>query len=120
MRFLGVAFLVGCAPAELVIGTVDSGPVADCEVLEQRYADALAEIQTCTEAAQCGQVLEGTSCGCTRNLVARLDADLSEWIVYRDAAIAQECWIGGTSVCDCPDTDGFDCIGGTCTWNYVR
>jgi hypothetical protein len=79
-----------------------------------------AEIRSCQTAADCGQVLAGTSCGCTRNWVARLDANLSEWSALRTLANENECSIPGSiSTCDCPVADGFRCNAGTCGWNYL-
>ena len=74
----------------------------------------------CETDDQCGQVLAGTSCGCTRNLVARNDADLADLEEIRAKAEANECSLGGISTCDCPAADGFACESGSCTWNYVQ
>jgi len=64
-------------------------------------------------------VLAGTSCGCTRNWVARTDADTSDWQVARAELQQAECGIGPISTCDCPPADGFACEQGICTWNYL-
>ena len=90
-----------------------------CEEIEPALAAETAEILSCTSDDQCGQVLAGTSCGCTRNMVARLDADISEWESLREDFFAQECGFGPISTCDCPLVDGFACIEGSCTWNYL-
>jgi hypothetical protein len=95
-------------------------PVDTCEAIVEGFLDETAEIRSCTADAECGQVLTGTSCGCTRNWVARTNADLAQWQALRDDAFANNCEIpGGISTCDCPATDGFACNAGTCTWNYL-
>ena len=76
-------------------------------------------IQTCTNDAECGQVLTGTSCGCTRDLVARTDADTSRFYELLDIQSGLECG-GFVSTCDCPPADGFACVDSSCTWNYLR
>lgn len=98
-----------CVPA-----TVDT-----CGPIVQDYTDELAEIRACDSDEQCGQVLAGTSCGCTRNLVARTDADLTDLEEIRAKAEANECSLGGISTCDCPAADGFACEANVCTWNYL-
>ncbi|MBX2804305.1 MAG: hypothetical protein KTR31_41975 [Myxococcales bacterium] len=90
-----------------------------CDTLVADYEAELAAVQTCDEDADCGQVLANTSCGCTRDLVANLDADTTELNELRDAAVAQDCAVGGTSVCDCPEAAGFRCDAGACAWNYL-
>jgi len=94
-------------------------PVDTCGPIVNDYQTELAEIMSCTSDDQCGQVLAGTSCGCTRNLVARLDADLADLEEIRAKAEANECSLGGISTCDCPAADGFVCNDGTCGWNYI-
>jgi hypothetical protein len=96
-------------------------PVAEmtCEDIETALAAETAEILSCTTDAECGQVLHGTSCGCTRNMVARLDADIADWQALRNSFFDQACGIGPISTCDCPLTDGFACVDGSCTWNYL-
>jgi hypothetical protein len=69
--------------------------------------------------AECGQVLKGTSCGCTRDWVARLDADTAEFWALVDTANELGCELPFISTCDCPATDGYACSGGICTWNYI-
>ena len=94
-------------------------PVATCDDIVEDFLAETADIRSCTAADECGQVLSGTSCGCTRNWVARTDADLSTWEGLRQTANDQGCSIpGGISTCDCPPADGFACVEGTCTWNY--
>ncbi|MGH1345856.1 MAG: hypothetical protein ACRBN8_30105 [Nannocystales bacterium] len=92
---------------------------ADCEALVTAYQEETAAIRSCEDDAECGQVLTGTSCGCTRNWVARTDADIDLWDSLRDDALDASCDIGGISTCDCPPADGFVCNEGVCGWNYL-
>ena len=95
-------------------------PVDTCGPIINDYETELAEIMACETDDQCGQVLTGTSCGCTRNLVARVDADLADLEEVRAKAELNECSLGGISTCDCPPADGFVCNDGTCGWNYTN
>ncbi len=77
-------------------------------------------IRSCTQDSDCGQVLSGTSCGCTRNLIARNDADVSQYYRLIDQAVSQECSEAlPISTCDCPQVTGVGCHQGICGWNYV-
>ena len=90
-----------------------------CEALESAFLAETAAIRSCTADAECGQVLPGTSCGCTRNWVARLDADTSTFDAIMDEANQLGCMLPGLiSTCDCPPADGFACEAGVCGWNY--
>lgn len=89
-----------------------------CELIQHQIDQELAQIQACEVAADCGQVLQGTSCGCTRNLVASVDADTAAFDDLLDEQSAAGCDVGG-STCDCPTADGFACVENRCTWNYV-
>ena len=61
----------------------------------------------------------GTSCGCSRNWVAREGADIDLWDSLRDDAMDAGCELPGMiSTCDCPAADGFVCNEGVCGWNY--
>ena len=94
---------------------------ASCAELESSYASELEQVVACERDADCGQVLEGTSCGCTRNLVLALDADPTRICAIQDWAVAQECEpLFMASTCDCPATRGFVCESGVCGWNYVQ
>jgi len=64
-------------------------------------------------------VLKGTSCGCTRDWVARLDADPSEFYALVELAGQLECELPFISTCDCPAAEGFRCLDGICAWNYL-
>jgi hypothetical protein len=133
------AFLPGCLTAiciEEEEACAATCPDSDCIILESYPAQIscdgtrrdsvddvtcdevtaeLAAIQSCTADEECGLVLEGTSCGCTRDLVARLDAPVDIFETLREAAGG--CDFGST--CDCPETDGFACVEGVCSWRYV-
>ena len=105
--------LVGCPEPK-----ADTGEPATCEDLTVALAAEEAEIRACTSGAECGQVLSGTSCGCTRNEVARYDADTTAFYALLSESQAAECDLGA-STCDCPEAYGFACESGTCTWNYT-
>ena len=102
-------------------GTWCTGPDGNgfsCSELQAQYEAERASIQSCTEDAECGQVLTGTSCGCTRNLVARNDADTTGFYNLQGQLGAMSCDLGG-GTCDCPEADGFKCEDSVCTWNYI-
>ena len=104
----------------LTIGCDLGGKVelGTCEEIESAYAAELASIQSCTLNSECGQPLTGTSCGCTRDLVARTDADTTEFYTLLDKLSEEECELVG-STCDCPEADGYICDEGVCAWNYI-
>ncbi len=79
----------------------------------------MTAIRGCTEDAECGQVLMGTSCGCTRDWVARLDANTEAFYELVDLAGELECELPFISTCDCPATEGYRCTDGICGWNYI-
>jgi len=79
----------------------------------------LSSVQQCMSAADCGQPIPNSSCGCTRDLVARKDADLSTYLAERAKVFELGCASEGGSTCDCPNTNGFACINNVCGWNYV-
>ncbi len=86
------------------------------QIVSDFWAETEA-IRSCAVASDCGQVLTGTSCGCTRSWVARTGADTTDF--YDLLADAGSCGVGLISTCDCPAAIGFDCINNTCTWNYL-
>jgi len=117
-----------CDPGEVAFsndcgcGCIDplAGPTLNnCNQVERNYDRELDRIQACNTAADCGQVLTGTSCGCTRNLVARNDANTARFDAIVDRAGDLGCDLGLISTCDCPAADGFACVDNTCTWNYT-
>ena len=112
---LGLCALLACDPAV----TPDPDPIPEtCDEVEDAQDSALADIQACTTADECGQVLTGTSCGCTRDLVARVGADATLFYDLVEQSQALQCDSGLISTCDCPPANGFACDRGTCTWNY--
>ncbi len=114
----------GCDPAG---GGADCGGICVpaavdvCGPIESDFAAETAAVRACESDDECGQVIAGTSCGCTRNWVARNDADLSAFEEIRAKLEANACELpGGISTCDCPAADGFACEAGVCTWNYTQ
>jgi hypothetical protein len=89
-----------------------------CEQVREALGDELERIQRCDSDEQCGQVLKGTSCGCTRDWVARLDADPSHLQELLATQVDGDLCNSGGSTCDCPAADGFACIDERCSWNY--
>lgn len=100
-------------------GTGGTGALT-CDFVRQQTQDELARIQACNTDAECGQILHGTSCGCTRDLVARLDADADAFRAWNELTIDGERCNAFISTCDCPNADGFVCAKGRCAWNYVN
>lgn len=88
-----------------------------CESLDAEREQELASVQRCSTSADCGQPIVGSSCGCTRDLVARKDANLDRYLELQQSA-SQACGYGG-STCDCPAADGFACVNQRCAWNYT-
>jgi hypothetical protein len=91
-----------------------------CDDVRRKTESELERIQYCTTDAECGQVLVGTSCGCTRNLVARFDADATAFHELKGQEVNGERCNEFTSSCDCPNAVGFVCAGGRCAWNYMK
>ena len=87
------------------------------DVISDFFAEA-AEIQSCVVDDECGQVLTGTSCGCTRNWIARMGADTTDFYDLMDEANANACSLPIISTCDCPPTNGIICNNGWCAWDY--
>ena len=101
-------------------GTNDPTTTPDeCDTVIADLESELADLQSCEENSDCGLVLTGTSCGCTRDLVAREDGDRTAFDDLLEEASDLECGYGFDSVCDCPEAAGFRCDEGTCAWNYV-
>lgn len=120
-------------PAEVVVEDAstpkESGPEAppqdgalpkDCAAVLALFKKELQSIQTCDKDSDCGKVLTGTSCGCTRNKVANKSADTTRFYAIIKHAQANQCSLPLVSTCDCPRTNGFKCVQKQCTWNYVR
>jgi hypothetical protein len=111
VAFLAVA--VGCDPT----GTPAPAEPGTCAEVQTAMTAELGRIQSCTQDADCGQVLTGTSCGCTRDLVARLGADTARFYDLQERQGELGCG-GLISTCDCPRADGFACVNRTCSWDY--
>lgn len=100
----------------------DSGDTATeraCDDVVAEFVAETASIRACADASDCGQVLEGTSCGCTQDWVARADADTTEFYALLAEGSALACDMGTVSDCSCPEVAGYDCVDEVCTWNYV-
>lgn len=90
-----------------------------CVELKDSVNRELELIQACTQDSACGQPLLGTSCGCTRDQVARSGADSKAFYEALNALFASsECDSGMITTCDCPQVNGFRCVSGRCAWNY--
>ena len=109
-----------CVRADLLVD-LTAPSAAVCDGLEATFDEAFTAVRSCEDASDCGTVIPGFSCGCTRDWVGRLDADVSVLTEAADAGVDAECdWAMWGSTCDCPETDGFACIDNICTWNYVE
>ncbi|MDH5671922.1 MAG: BPTI/Kunitz domain-containing protein [Myxococcales bacterium] len=104
----------------------DAGPQPDaasdeCSQAAGLFAMELADAQRCELDSECGAVLSGSSCGCTRDLVLRNDADDGELQRLLELAhpVTGERCLDSSSDCDCPEADGFICKAGRCNWNYA-
>ncbi len=106
---LGLLLLVACDP------DVDS-----CAIVADEWDAQLAIVQACETADDCGYPLPGTSCGCTRNLVANNTADTEELYHVLQVADDLDCELIPDTACDCPDAAGFVCDGGVCAWDYIE
>jgi hypothetical protein len=95
-------------------------PGSSCASLVNELKATLASAQKCASAADCGQPIPGSSCGCTRDLVARKDADLAPYLALKAKVSEQGCMADGGSTCDCPSANGFACIQNVCGWNYAN
>lgn len=88
-----------------------------CNEWWETWKALLTQVAQCNSVANCIDV-PGTSCGCTHNLVVNKDVDL--WLFWKVAG-----WMGDdgcspfVSDCDCPPAEGFACMDGLCTWNYL-
>jgi len=105
-----------------IVCTQRACPVPDpsCDSLVSEMNATLSSVQKCKSAADCGQPIPRSSCGCTRDLVARKDANLSSYLAQKAKIFELGCASEGGSTCDCPNADGFACIDNVCAWNYVN
>ena len=90
-----------------------------CDEINAEMKDELSGLQACSVDADCGLILEGTSCGCTNELVAHENFDISRFHALQGRADELKCG-GATTDCSCPTADGFVCTNGVCGWNYVK
>lgn len=90
-----------------------------CDEVNAAVKEELSGLQACTVDADCGQVLEGTSCGCTNDLVAHKDYDAARLrgLLFRADELKCETT---TTDCSCPAADGFVCTQGVCGWKYLQ
>lgn len=92
--------------------------------------EEINRVRSCNSESECGQVITGTSCGCSHDLVARINADISKFqqlkkeyeaLASVSNELPSECSnINFGSFCDCPRTYGFACENNVCTWNYYK
>ncbi len=90
-----------------------------CEQVIASFQAEAESAMTCSRDDECGQVLPGTSCGCTQNWIARLDADTTVFYALLEQAATLECELYMTSNCDCPAVYGYVCAESTCGWDTV-
>ena len=97
---------------------IDDPAPTTCDLLFNDFVSESLKIRSCISDTDCGQSLAGTSCGCTRDHIARKDADTSAF--YQLLAQAKENGCSDslpiTSACDCPQVSGTTCIAGMCDW----
>lgn len=94
----------------------DPDPLRTCDAIVADLQEEAERIQSCTRDDECGQILEGTSCGCTREWVARTDADASTFWDYVEEGTERACELPFDSPCDCPPSPGPTCLDGVCGW----
>jgi hypothetical protein len=123
-RLLAALLLLSCSDASSPTApgppNINPRALTSCSQVSGAISAELAYIQRCTRASECGQELLGTSCGCTRNLVARRDVDTARFYEILARGQALDCSsLGFGTICDCPPADGFACVANRCTWNYT-
>lgn len=99
----------GCSP--------DDDQTAGCSKLANEIEVERQLLQHCDSDGDCGASEGKGSCGCTRGLAIRADADPTKYRALIDRAASCELPLGST--CDCPAADGFRCESGRCAWNYI-
>jgi hypothetical protein len=105
-------FYAGC------YGNVFGSEFESCEEVNAALEEELSSLQACSVDSDCGQILEGTSCGCTNDLVARKELDTARFRSLQGRGEELECPAKLTD-CSCPEADGFICTNGVCGWKYV-
>lgn len=101
-------------PPEINLPTLQT-----CERIENAFAAETEYVRYCEQDADCGMVLTGTSCGCTRDWVARRGVDTSRFYALIELGSERQCDLLLVSTCDCPPADGFACVSNQCVWNYT-
>jgi hypothetical protein len=89
-----------------------------CDEVNAEMKHELVALRACSVDADCGLILEGTSCGCTNELVAHKEFDTARFRGLQRRADELKCSTTVTD-CSCPATDGFVCTDSVCGWNYV-
>ena len=109
-----------CEAVETVSVTGDPLEGLDtCYGLTEAFYDEQSDLRTCTTDADCGQLLERWTCGCTRATVLACTADPGRLLAIGDALdVDCEGWMPDGS-CDCPEEQGLLCTDGQCGWNYT-
>lgn len=108
-----IAFVTGCYQ------NVYGNEYETCDELQAAITQELAELQSCSIDSDCGQVLQGTSCGCTNDLIARKNSDPARLNSLMGRGKELQC-NALVSDCSCPPANGFVCTNGTCGWNYTQ
>lgn len=113
----GLAILQAATPGG--VSPIQYASVLDpnCPQIVADFQAETAAIRSCQTDAECGQVLQGTSCGCTRDWVARIGANTRAF--YDLLQDAGACGYAPISTCDCPQTFGFVCDNNVCSWDYT-
>ena len=116
-RFVGLALSVVTTLA-LCAGCLGTESEAtSCSKVGSEIEKERQRLQACTTDSDCGASESKGTCGCTRAIPVRADADTTRYRALVDRAIECDLPFGGT--CDCPKTDGFRCENSACSWVYV-
>ena len=119
-KLAGACWLMLATSAACTVGGSNApheGDVNCSSVLAELEAEREA-IQRCDSNEDCGASEGAGTCGCTRALPIRIDADPRR---YRGLiARANACDFPSGSTCDCPNADGFRCLEGICAWNFTK
>lgn len=94
-----------------------------CREIEGALVSDLATMRSCATNEQCGQPIEGLSCGASMRPVARNDADPAGF--YERLNQFQEAGCDSTelptaTICMLRETAGFICRNGLCDWRYTE
>ncbi len=115
-----LVLLIGCYDPPATTRCDEELPEPDpewsCDDARDSLSSLMDELDTCEVDADCGIVVRGTSCGCTRSPV--LPTAAAEHICEYEEALEQSvasCGAASTS-CDCAEVLGIGCVLGECTW----